>query len=192
MTIVCGTDFSERARQAARAAAAIAARFGERLVLVHVADESGAELSDGTPEQPLCGPLRQEATELRAIAPQVEEVLASGAVDVALAEAARRYEARMLVVSSLGRRAPARWLIGSVAEQAAQAAPVPVLVARGGGAFEAWARGERRLRVLVGVDGSPAARAALDWIGELRRVGACDVTAAYVASPPEEHARLGV
>ena len=43
MTIVAGTDFSQNARAAARAAAAIAQRLGEPLKLVHVLNELGAE-----------------------------------------------------------------------------------------------------------------------------------------------------
>ena len=38
MSIVCGTDFSPNARQASEVAAALAARLGESLALVHVVD----------------------------------------------------------------------------------------------------------------------------------------------------------
>ena len=38
MSIVCGTDFSTNARQASEVAAALAARMGQSLVLVHVVD----------------------------------------------------------------------------------------------------------------------------------------------------------
>jgi hypothetical protein len=38
MTILCGTDFSDPAAEAARAAAALARAWGETLQLVHVID----------------------------------------------------------------------------------------------------------------------------------------------------------
>jgi nucleotide-binding universal stress UspA family protein len=196
MTIVCGTDFSPPSRQAARAAAALASRFGERLVLAHVVDELGAGLTPRGPDEDVYRPqreqLRRDASELGLPAASVEVALLPGAIDVTLTDVARQRDARLLVVSSLGRRPPARWLLGSVAERAARSAPLPVLIVRGADAFEAWGRGERRLRVLLGVDGSPEARAAVTWVAELRRAGPCDVTAVYVASPPEEHSRLGV
>ena len=43
MKIICGTDFSEHAVQASRAAAALARRLGDTLVLAHVWDESVSE-----------------------------------------------------------------------------------------------------------------------------------------------------
>ena len=43
MKIICGTDFSEHAVQASRAAAALARRLGDTLVLAHVWDESLGE-----------------------------------------------------------------------------------------------------------------------------------------------------
>ena len=43
MTIVCGTDFSDRAAQAAWAEGATARRFGVPLLLVHVVDEDRSE-----------------------------------------------------------------------------------------------------------------------------------------------------
>ena len=39
MKIICGTDFSEHAEQASLAAAALARRLGDTLVLAHVWDE---------------------------------------------------------------------------------------------------------------------------------------------------------
>ena len=43
MKIICGTDFSEHAEQASRAAAALARRLGDTLVLAHVWDETLGE-----------------------------------------------------------------------------------------------------------------------------------------------------
>jgi Universal stress protein family len=43
MKIICGTDFSEHAVQASLAAAALARRLGDTLVLAHVLDETLSE-----------------------------------------------------------------------------------------------------------------------------------------------------
>ena len=43
MKIICGTDFSEHAVQASLAAAALARRLGDTLVLAHVWDETLGE-----------------------------------------------------------------------------------------------------------------------------------------------------
>ena len=43
MKIICGTDFSEHAVQAGLAAAALARRLGDTLVLAHVWDETLGE-----------------------------------------------------------------------------------------------------------------------------------------------------
>ena len=41
MRVICGTDFSKPAAQAANAAAALAARLNETLVLVHSVENAG-------------------------------------------------------------------------------------------------------------------------------------------------------
>jgi nucleotide-binding universal stress UspA family protein len=57
---------------------------------------------------------------------------------------------------------------------------VPVLVLRG--ECMSWMRGERRLRVLVGVDVSTAAAAAARWAMGLSRLGPCDFTLLHCVS----------
>jgi nucleotide-binding universal stress UspA family protein len=122
----------------------------------------------------------------------VHAELARGVPDEALVAHAERAGARLLVVSSTGRRAPARWWLGSVAERTAQTSPVPVLVVRDASPFVAWAAGARRLRVLVAVDFSHGADAAIDWVAGLRAIGACDVIVAHSSWPPAERRRLGM
>jgi nucleotide-binding universal stress UspA family protein len=98
-----------------------------------------------------------------------------------LVEAATAHHARLLVVSSQGRKPPGRWVLGSVAEQAAETSPVPTLVVRAAGPFTAWAHGKRRLRVFVGADFSAHSEAALRWVAWLRQLDRCDVVIAYLA-----------
>jgi nucleotide-binding universal stress UspA family protein len=85
-----------------------------------------------------------------------------------------------------------RWTLGSVSESVAEGADATTLVVRSSQPFVEWERGERPLRIFVAVDFSAASDAALRWVGELRQLGPCEVTAGYVHWPPEERRRLGV
>ena len=167
MKIICGTDFSEHADQASRAAAALARRLGDTLVLAHVWDETlGEGLWDDFHDRmsaAVRNRLYDHAVRLRETGASVEEEILSGMPDVELAKLASRLDARLLVVGSLGRRS-GEWLLGSVAEHAAVLSPVPTLVVRSAVPFEAWARGERPLKVFVAFDFTGTAEAALRWI----------------------------
>lgn len=156
MKILCGTDFSKPAREAADAAAALAVRANQPLLLVHVVDEPGGEALSGkrlasrhSKERELLG---REAARLRKRGAKVQDTLLAGTPDEALVKFARKAGAQLVIVSSLGRRAPARWLLGSVAERTAQGSPAPTLVVRSAGPFVLGAFEQRKLRVLMGVD----------------------------------------
>jgi nucleotide-binding universal stress UspA family protein len=195
--ILCGTDFSENAMRATNAAAALATRLNAPLWLVHVTSEPlpadiPAAVKSSTAWEPMRSRLLMEAERLRSLGAMVEERMTTGTADEELAGLAERFSARLVVVSSLGRRAPARWLIGSVAERTAESSPVPTLIVRDAAPFEAWGRGERALKVFVGTDFTASSDAALRWVAELRQIGPCEVVVGYVDWPPEEAARLGV
>ncbi|MEW6775797.1 MAG: universal stress protein [Bdellovibrionota bacterium] len=181
MTIVCGTDFSENAARAADAAAAIAKRLGLPLHLAHATIPGG--------ESPKAR-IEAEAERLREkYAATVEAAVETGVADERLVALAGRLGARLLVVGSLGERKQHRWLLGSVAERVAQSSPVPVLVVREGPPIEAWACGKGKLRVVVGVELTLAARTALQWAQELRAIGPCDFVAAQIVWPAEDRYR---
>lgn len=192
MTILCGVDFSQASQAATRVAAALAQRSRERLLLVHatesepVRDPSSQALLALEQERlaSRAGPLREQGVE-------VETLVAPGVPDEVLLEAARQHAARCIVVGALGYRQRGAEL-GSHADRLAHEAHVPVLVVRDAGPFEAWARGERPLKVLLGVDLSPSTPPAAEWARQLARIGPCEVTAAYLYWPPTEWARLGL
>lgn len=183
-TIVCGTDFSDNARSAADAAAALAAKLGAQLKLVH-----GSVIADSpmTMEH-----LQTEAARLRAGGAALEAEIVEGEADEALVHSAQAHGAGLIVLSSLGRRAPVRWLLGSIAERTAESAPVPTLVVRKAAPLLEWSRGTRPLRVFVCMDFSRTSEAALRWAGALRDSGPCEITAAFADWTPEQSARLGV
>jgi len=196
MSIVCGTDFSLNARRASDVAAALAARMGWPLALVHVDDPSGLDAAlDPAREARTDGLTRRLEHEALRLADsfhaQVEPVLVCGVAYEKLAELAREREAPFVVVASLS--APEqRWLVGSVAERVAQCSPVPVLVVRAPDRLLGWLRGERALQVMVGVDGGATSRAALNFAGSLRGFGPVDLLLTQIAWPIGECSRYGV
>lgn len=194
--IVCGIDFSESAFQAAIFADALARKVGAPLVLVHSADERGEFpdhlrarlMNDDRPR------LAEQAERLRSLGLTFEEKLLRGVPEDGVAQFAAQAGARLVVVgaSGMGSAWARRWGLGNTAERIAETSSVPTLVVRDATPFKAWARGERALKVVAGVDFTANSDAALRWVAELRKIGPCEVVAGYVDWPLEEATRLGV
>jgi nucleotide-binding universal stress UspA family protein len=194
--IVCGTDFSENADKAAAVADALARRLGAPCILAHSVDERGEFpenirprlMNDDRPR------LAEHAERLRGLGLAFEEKLLRGVPDDGVAHFTAQTGARLVVVgaSVMGSHWLGRLLLGNISARIAESAPAPTLVVHDAAPFVAWARGERSLKIFVGVDFSTSSDAALRWIAELRQIGPCEVIAGYVDWPPEEAARLGV
>ena len=181
--ILCGTDFSPAAEAAAGVAARLARRLDVPLEVLHTETHA---LEPSVMER-----LEREAARLRATGATVRAELARGLADEQLVARAQPDRYRLLVVGALGGRTAGRWVLGSVAERAAERAAVPTLVTRAPEALAAWLRGERPLRVFVAFDFSRSSEAALAWVRELRELGPCTVITGFVFWPPEQRARLG-
>jgi nucleotide-binding universal stress UspA family protein len=196
MRIVCGTDFSLHAAQAANVAAELAMRLDGAVVLIHVVENSVRGAVSPKVFDKLMGDLRErlheEGNRLRKLGATVREEFRNGSPYETLVEAGRQPGTRVLVVSSLGRIAPSRFLVGSVAERTAENSPVPTLIVRDDAPFRAWARGERPLKIFLGYDFSTTSDAALRWVNTLRKIGRCEITVGHVYWPPEETGRLGI
>jgi nucleotide-binding universal stress UspA family protein len=203
MRIICATDFSEPSQEAARVASRLARRLGDELLLVHAWTSPFVlyreVVSDPMRvEQRLVEKATQEletlAGTLRAQGGRVEtRVLHSSDPAEAITALARELDARLVVFGAHSRRAAARLFIGSAAERAMLLSERPVLIVHpGAGGLEEWADGKRPLRVVMGLDRSPASVAALAWVRDLRALGPCDVTFVHAFWPIEQYARLGV
>jgi nucleotide-binding universal stress UspA family protein len=188
--IVCGTDFSSNAVAAADVAAAIAQRLGATLVLVHVADEAHSH-GEGTKELRLAirqarAQLNKEVARLRSGGLLVEPALLHGRwAEYAIGDLLAKEPPLLVVVSSVSKTAFYRWTLGSTSEHIAQHAPVPTLVVRSSEGLLAWARQEKELNVVVAVDLSTSSDAALAFLRDLRKVGACRVTVAHIDWPSD-------
>jgi nucleotide-binding universal stress UspA family protein len=193
--IVCGTDFSATAVEAADIAAAMARRVGTELVLVHVDEFYGlAPVEPKLFEAALSEKrhaLNEEANRLRNLGTPVKEKLLSGSAFDQLVTAAREAAGRFIMVGAVGHGLARRLFVGSVAERTAESSPIPTLVVRPGGRLASWVRGEDGLKVLVGYDFSAASDAALDWVNQLREIGKFQATVLYTNWPPDEARGLG-
>jgi nucleotide-binding universal stress UspA family protein len=202
MTVLCGTDLSEGSRLALRAAIALARREGSGVELVHVLDLRGAQALVPPDEGSAILSLRNDlavwktrATEMLAVEAGRESGgkvgisprLIEGAPDVALVQHAQSIQASAIVVSALGLRSGMPFTLGSTADRVAQTARCAVLVVRDPEPFEAWADQRASLRLLIGIDEGPTAKAALAWSARFARLGDVHAIAAHVYWPPEQH-----
>jgi nucleotide-binding universal stress UspA family protein len=193
--IVCGTDFSSSAVEAVDIAAAMARRFGTKLVLVHVDEFYGMATVDSRLFEPAVthrrGELDRAAGQLRGLGTDVDEKLLFGSAFDELVNVTTESKGRLVIVGAVGHGLSRRLLVGSVAERTAEASPVPTLVVRPGSRLGSWLRGEHPLKVLVGYDFSAASDAALHWLNEMQALGACETLVVHVDFPPDEAQRLG-
>ena len=182
--LVVGVDGSAHGRQALRFALSEAALRGADVDvvsswavtplastgvgLIPAFDLLRAELGDSA-RQVIAGELADAAD--AAVGVEIEQHVAQGDAAGVLVEAAAG--ADLLVVGSRGRGGVTGTVLGSVSRACLQHAPCPVAVVHDAGPTE-------RSRIVVGVDGSPGASAALEWAyaeAELRAVGVYAVCA---------------
>lgn len=173
-------DGSERAERAVPVAARIARTTGARITLIQAAS---LPLPIGAPYDTVAlSAYSMEQAEAEASAYltriagwpllsglPVETVVVTGAPALSILDFSHEHGADLIVLCSHGRTGPARWVLGSVAAHVARQAPAPVLVLREQEPTLAPPHpdAERPLRVLVPLDGSTFAEAALVPAAEL-------------------------
>jgi nucleotide-binding universal stress UspA family protein len=190
MPIVCVTNLSPHSMRAGTAAAALSVRLAEPLVLRGVEPQGGLVGEEGSGSTASWrARLEAEATRVRGLGAQVHAVRSTRLAPLLGDEECQ--QARWLVVASEGW--PSVPWRASVPESLARHAHAPLLVVRESElALVEWVAGQRRLRVLVGVNPADEADGASAFLRALREVGPCDVLAVYVCSPAEERSRLGI
>jgi nucleotide-binding universal stress UspA family protein len=189
-TIVCGTDFSGQARDAARVAAAWAQRARCPMRLIHVADATATFGLDAVGDA-LVGAQQQAieecAADLRAeFGAEIQAVVATGQHYERIIAEANAHDAQLIVVGALGGRGSHGWSLGSTAERISQHATVPVLVVRDAPRLLDWIVGGQPLHALVCADMTRSSRGALAWSRQLHALGPCILELTYVAWPPGE------
>jgi nucleotide-binding universal stress UspA family protein len=193
-TILVPLDESPLGERALPYAVTLARRSGARLVLLAVPVTSVELRDDPQTGRPTFVDLA--AQYLAGVAARVGEGVAAETVQLRgdpgaeiVAESGRR-GVDLIAMATHGRSGLGRWLFGSVAEHVVRHAPVPVLLVpataetpteRGG---PAAAPGRREPRVLVALDGSEHALAALDAAGELAAALEATLCLLRVVVPP--------
>ncbi len=182
MAIVCGVELNENDEPVTRAAAALARRMREALVLVHV----GKELERAKAR------LDEIAQRLNAAGVETRDRLAEGDVLKALSTPAGDERVHLVVIGAGGRPALLQRLLGSTADRVVEASTVPVLVVRDPTPFEEWAAARRRLRVALAFDLSAPSESAARWTRAFARFGACEVSVVHSFGEVSERYRYGL
>jgi nucleotide-binding universal stress UspA family protein len=174
--ILVPLDGSTRAERAIPVAARIARTSGGAVILVRAVNvvigfwpslagdatgvPSALEADQAAADEYLAA--IKQAPELAAIT--TETRIVSGPVGEAILAVAESSQANLIVLCSHGYTGMTRWALGSVAEKVARHAQIPVLVLREAGPVPAGLHPDltRPLRVLVPLDGSVLAKAALE------------------------------
>lgn len=190
MHILCATDFSAHAKQAADVAASFAARMKLPLHLIHCVEDwpvSAGDLPVLPPSDDVARKeLTMEAQRLQAPDIKVTTELLHGNAAFETAASASDGRTKLLVIGPAEQGVLARVVTGSVAGRAASSLRVPMLIVRDAQSLLAWLNEEALLNVLCGVDFSQSADAATAYVKELGLLGRLKVEAAYVARYTEE------
>lgn len=185
-------------------AAALVPRLNAaELWIVHVLDPTTGALDSAAQEALAAAAqerLAEEGARLAASVPEggklrVHHAVLVGPASDTLLGFAEEKKARLVVVSSQGHSASLVYRVGGTSERLAQSTHLPVLVVRDDAPFDAWAKGERPLRLLLAVDWSRSCDAAIRWVKALRESSPVDVIAGYVYNSGfsgEGHARYGL
>lgn len=193
--IVCATDFSSAATRTTDAAAALARKSGDTLVLLHVCEVSHAagESLSSSLHVAAMHRLHSEANRLRQSGTEVEELLLDGSPSSAILTFLDQTPIRLFILASQKKRsAPARWFSGGLIERILRQSGTPTLVVRDAEVLEQWLSGEKPLRVFVATNLSTSADIPLHWVKELASIAPCEITAAYLNWVPDEVIRLGL
>lgn len=137
--ILVPVDFSECSRKALRYALALASQFGGAIRLIHVIEAAYVMGDFGAADYAaLEAELKTEAekqlsglaeSEIGSTVP-CTTTLCNGRPATEIAEAAREFEADLVVIATHGRTGLKHVLLGSVAENVVRHAPCPVLTVR--------------------------------------------------------------
>ena len=189
--ILCATDFSSHASDAATVAAKLALRRGEKLRLIHVADSPRASV-----RAILQTRLDAEVERLGKNGFEAEGLLLDGSRPSEEVLKHIRRESPTLVVVGGGVKGPMdRWALGSFSERIAESSPVPTLVVRNPAVFDSWDWTKGRLTVLLALDFYSSSDVVLRWAKQFQFAGPCDLVACHVnwrmPSPEESAAANG-
>ena len=182
MTIICGTDLSPASAGALDVARALAAQRGDdEIVLLHVADTAGNELV----REAALDKARADLDALvlaRPGTPTIRTELMTGEPDETLISFAETEGSDLIVIGPLG----------STAKKLIARTHVPVLAVRDPAPWLAFARRDRPLRLLLGIDDSAVCDLGIQWTHGLRERGPVDVVLGAIYYPDDAASHYGL
>jgi nucleotide-binding universal stress UspA family protein len=122
----------------------------------------------------------------------VRAELVVGSPETTLISFAETEGSDLIVISASSERSGSLLRLGSTAERVITSTRVPVLVVRDPAPWLAFARGERALRVMLGVDDSVACDLGIQWVHSLRARGPVEVVLGAIYYPDDAAAYYGL
>lgn len=184
MPIICGTDLSPGSNDALDVACALAgARGDDEVVLVHVADTDAPDA--------LRTRLEAQAARVTStpITVRVRTELLPGSIEDSLASFADTEGADLIVIA---RSSEGAGRTGATANAIVSHSHVPVLCVEDPAPWLAFARKERPLRLLVGIDDSATCDLAIQWTHAMRMRGPIEVVLGAIYYPDDAATHYGV
>ena len=184
MPIICGTDLSPASDGALDVACALAQLRGDdEVILVHVAGDDATES--------LRARLDAQAARVASTpsAVRIRAELVPGNLEDSLASFSDTEGADLVVIA---RSSEGKGRLGSGANAIVANSHVPVLCVEDPAPWLAFARKERPLRLLVGIDDSATCDLGIQWTHVLRTRGPVDVTVGAIYYPDDAAQHYGV
>jgi nucleotide-binding universal stress UspA family protein len=182
MSIICGTDFSPASNGALDVACALAAMRGDdEVILVHVA-------GDDTSEQ-LRARLDAQAARVAQPAPRIRTALVPGSIEDSLSSFSDTEGADLIVIA---RTSEGKAKTGSTANAIISNSHIPVMCVEDPAPWLAFAKKQRPLRLLIGIDDSATCDLGIQWAQALRERGPIEIIVGAVYYPDDAAAHYGL
>jgi nucleotide-binding universal stress UspA family protein len=192
MSIICGTDLSPASGSALEVARALAAQRGDaEVVLVHVVD---AEPDSDVELDRLRARLDAQARasiETWGSPPAVRTELIIGPPDETLVGFAETEGSDLMVIAARSRHEQESRL-GTTAGQVIARTHVPVIVVRDPGPWLAFARTQRPLKILLGIDDSATCDLGIQWTLALGKRAPIEVVLGAIYYPDDAAEHYGL
>jgi len=194
MAILCGTDLSAASGSVLEVAVALARLRGDvHVELLHVVDpELGGE-TVAAREEAVADARAKLAEQVKQHAGgfEVKTQLTAGAPVETLVEHAAKIGTDLIVVAA---RSTSSTLLrlGSTSGKLIAHSPVPVIAVRDPAPWLAFAKKERPLRVMIGMDDSATCDLSIQWTKALRTLGPVEVLLGAIYYPDEAAEHYGL
>lgn len=175
MRILVGTDLSEASASALAVAKALA-QADDEIVLLHVVDPGHEDAARDALDR-----FDGVRTELLVDAP-----------DSSISSYAETEGVGLIVIAARSTRGESLMSLGTTASRVVAEASVPVIAVRDPEPWLAFARGERPLRVLLGVDDSATCELTIQWLQGLRQRGPTEIVLGAIYYPDDAAAHYGL